>query len=357
MQERMRSANHPFKLRIGISTGIATTGIIGAKRQSFTAFGDTVNLASRIEALCKPGRVTVDEATVHECSDNFEFRPVTGLTPFADLANAGVTESLNASMMEVEENPNSIGSRIELAQLLVKVEDLEEAMIQFKAAMDLDPDNAEIKIAYADLAFQIEQNRNVSVRGRSSTVHLYEIVGPEDLVLPVECMDGSVGFSRLIGATAFLIADRMELADQDKHEILEAGYLGQIGKTIVPENVLNRNGGLTEDELTLIHMHPREGVRKLRNVGYDNERMLELIECSHENFDGSGYPAGIKGDNIPLGARILAVAEAYVSLTSKRPYRNPWDGRAAMTELSKYVQTGKFDPAVVEALSQIVAEL
>ncbi|MGA0290222.1 MAG: HD-GYP domain-containing protein, partial [Pseudohongiellaceae bacterium] len=65
----------------------------------------------------------------------------------------------------------------------------------------------------------------------------------------------------------------------------------------------------------------------------------------------------IKGDNIPLGARILAVAEAYVSLTSKRPYRNPWDGRAAMTELSKYVQTGKFDPAVVEALSQIVAEL
>ncbi len=386
MQERMRSANHPFKLRIGISTGIATTGIIGAKRQSFTAFGDTVNLAPRIEALCKPGRVTVDEATVHECSDNFEFRPVTGLTPFADLANAGVTESLNASMMEVEENPNSIGSRIELAQLLVKVEDLEEAMIQFKAAMDLDPDNAEIKIAYADLALQIEQNRNVSVRGRSSTVHLYEIVGPkdplkntaqlpphllqglqlrldklipypEDLVLPVECMDGSVGFSRLIGATAFLIADRMELADQDKHEILEAGYLGQIGKTIVPENVLNRNGGLTEDELTLIHMHPREGVRKLRNVGYDNERMLELIECSHENFDGSGYPAGIKGDNIPLGARILAVAEAYVSLTSKRPYRNPWDGRAAMTELSKYVQTGKFDPAVVEALSQIVAEL
>jgi HD-GYP domain-containing protein (c-di-GMP phosphodiesterase class II) len=85
--------------------------------------------------------------------------------------------------------------------------------------------------------------------------------------------------------------------------------------------------------------------------------MLEVIECSHENFDGSGYPAGIKGENIPLGARILAVSEAYASLTSKRPYRDPWDGHAAMTEIGKYVRSGKFDPAVVEVLNEIVSEL
>lgn len=386
MQERMRTAKYPFKLRVGVSTGVATTGIIGAKRQSFTAFGDTVNLASRIEGMCKPGRVTVDEATYQECSDNFEFRPVSGLASFTQLANAGVVESINALMAEVEEDPDNVTMRLELAQLLLKANDPEKARVQLKAAMDLEPDNAEVKVAYADIAMLLEQQRDVAVRGRRSTVHLYEVIGvkdplrsasqlpahllqdlqtrvdklvtyPEDLILPVECIDGSVGFSKLIGITAFLIAERMELVDQEKHDILEAGYLGQIGKTIVPENVLNRNGGLTEDDFTHIHMHPREGVRKLRNAGYENERMLELIECSHENFDGSGYPAGIKGDNIPLGARILAVAEAYASLTSKRPYRDPWDGRAAMTELSKYVQTGKFDPAVVEALSQIVAEL
>ena len=138
---------------------------------------------------------------------------------------------------------------------------------------------------------------------------------------------------------------------------MEAGYLGQICKTIVPENILNRNGGLTEDDFTHIHMHPREGVRKLRNAGYENERMLELIECSHENYDGSGYPAGIKGENIPQGARILAVAEAYVSLTSKRPYRDPWEGRAAMNEMGKYVRSGKFDPAIVDVLNDIVAKL
>ena len=149
----------------------------------------------------------------------------------------------------------------------------------------------------------------------------------------------------------------MNLVDQEKHDILEAGYLAEIGKTIVPENILNRNGSLSEDDYTHVYMHPREGVRKLRNTGYENEKMLEIIECHHENFDGSGYPAGIQGENIPIGARILAVAESYISLTMNRPYRNPRDGKAALTEISKYVHRGKFDPIVVDTLSEIVSML
>jgi adenylate cyclase len=386
MQERMRKANYPFKLRVGISTGVATTGIIGAKRQSFTAFGDTVNLASRIEGMCEPGNVTVDEATYKECNDTFIFRPVSGLASYTQFENAGVVEEINGLLAEIEKNAKDVSLRVEVAKLLLKANDPEQARLHLKTAMELEPDNADVKVAYADNAVVLEQQRDLTVRGRRSTVHLYEIMDfknpldsatqlprhllddlepklnklvsyPEDLVLPVECIDGSVGFSKLIGYTAYLIADRMGLVDQEKHDVLEAGYLGQIGKTIVPENILNRNGGLTEDDFTHIHMHPREGVRKLRNAGYENERMLELIECSHENFDGSGYPAGIKGENIPLGARILAVAEAYISLTSKRPYRDPWDGRAAMNELGKYVRSGKFDPAVVDVMKEIVDQL
>ncbi len=386
MQERMRKANYPFKLRIGISTGVATTGIIGAKRQSFTAFGDTVNLASRIEGMCEPGRVTVDEATYKECSDTFEFRPVSGLASYTQFDNATIVDEINTQLAEIESEPGDVNLRISVAKLLLQANDPEQARLHLKTAMDLEPENADVKVAYADNAVVLEQQRDLTVRGRRSTVHLYEVVDfknpldrnvqlpddlvteispklkklvayPEDLVLPVECIDGSVGFSRLVGITAYLIADRMGMVDQEKHDILEAGYLGQIGKTIVPENILNRNGGLTEDDFTHIHMHPREGVRKLRNAGYENERMLELIECSHENYDGSGYPAGIKGDNIPLGARILAVAEAYVSLTSKRPYRDPWEGHAAFNEIGKYVRSGKFDPAVVDTLGDIVGQL
>ncbi|MDA0688393.1 MAG: HD domain-containing protein [Proteobacteria bacterium] len=386
MQERMRKANYPFKLRIGISTGVATTGIIGAKRQSFTAFGDTVNLASRIEGMCEPGAVTVDEATYKECNEIFEFRPVSGLASYTQFENATVVDEINSLMTEIEANPRDVNLRISVAKLLRQANDPEQAHLQLKTAMSVEPENSDVKVAYAENSVILEQQRDLTVRGRRSTVHLYEVVKfknplernvqlpkqllegiepklsklvsyPEDLVLPVECIDGSVGFSRLVGITAYLIADRMGMVDQEKHDILEAGYLGQIGKTIVPENILNRNGGLTEDDFTHIHMHPREGVRKLRNIGYENERMLELIECSHENYDGSGYPAGIKGDNIPLGARILAVSEAYVSLTSKRPYRDPWEGNAAFNEIGKYVRSGKFDPAVVDVLGDIVGQL
>lgn len=385
MQLHMRAANYPFKLRVGIATGVATTGIIGAKRQSFTAFGDTVNLASRIEGMCEPGEVTVDEATYTECKNVFEFRPVSGLASYTQSENTELVEEIISLLAAIDAAPKKLELLLRVGKLLQKANDPEQAIVHLKQAMELDPDNNEVKIAYAETSVLLEKTRNLKVRGRRSTVHLYEIVDflnpleictqlpsrllagiepklaqlvayPEDLILHVECLDGSVGFSRLTGITAFLIADALGMVDQEKHDILEAGYLAEIGKTIVPENILNRNGGLTEDDFTHIHMHPREGVRQLRNTGYENERMLELIECHHENFDGSGYPAGIKGDKIPIGARILAVAEAYISLTSKRPYRDPWEAGAALNEISKYVRSGKFDPLIVETLNEIIKE-
>ena len=383
MQAHMHAAKYPFKLRVGIATGVATTGIIGSKRQSFTAFGDTVNLASRIEGLCEPGEVTVDEATYNDCKAIFEFRPVSGLASYTQSDNAPLVEKISALLAKIENSPKDVALRLSVGTALMEANDPEQSIVHLRFALELDAENSDVKIAYADNIVTLEKTRDRKVRGRRSTVHLYEIIGlinplddsrqlpkhllegledrlaqlvsyPEDLILPVECIDGSVGFARLTGITAFLIADAMGLVDQEKHEILEAGYLAEIGKTIVPENILNRNGGLTEDDFTHIHMHPREGVRQLRNAGYENERMLELIECHHENFDGSGYPGGIKADKIPVGARILAVAEAYISLTSKRPYRDPWKGGAALNEIGKYVRSGKFDPEIVGVLEKIM---
>ena len=383
MQAHVQTANYPFKLRVGIATGVATTGIIGSKRQSFTAFGDTVNLASRIKGLCEPGEVTVDEATYNDCKDIFEFRPVSQLASYNQSEKLALVENIDALLTKIDTSPKDVALRLSVGKALMEANDPEQSIIHLRFALELDPKSSDVKIAYADNIVTLEKSRDHKVRGRRSTVLLYEIIGlknplddcrqlpehllegledrlaqlvsyPEDLILPVECIDGSVGFSRLTGITAFLIADTMGLVDQEKHDILEAGYLAEIGKTIVPENILNRNGGLTEDDFTHIHMHPREGVRQLRNAGYENERMLELIECHHENFDGSGYPGGIKTDKIPVGARILAVAEAYISLTSNRPYRDPWESGAALTEIGKYVRSGKFDPEIVEVLEKVM---
>lgn len=386
MQQRMRRTNYPFKMRVGIATGTATTGIIGAKRQSFTVLGETVTLASRIERTCEPGKVTVDEATYKETQEVVQYRPISGLASYTQTENKNLVEQINALLQDIEAEPRNVQLRIEASRLLHQANDPDQARLQLKVAMEIEPDNSDVKVAYADNALLLDSQRETMSQQRRGSGQLYELVGfvnplkhahqlpatllsnlearveklvpyPEDFILPVECLDGSVGFSRLTGITGFLVADRMGLVDQEKHDVLEAGYLAEIGKTIVPEAMLNRNGSLTEDDFTHIHMHPREGVRKLRNAGYENERMLDLIECHHENFNGSGYPAGIKGDKIPLGARILAVAEEYTSLTTKRPYRDAWTSATAFSEINKQAKLGKFDPAVVAKLGEIVAEI
>lgn len=385
MQQAMEVGQYPWPLRVGIATGVTTTGIIGSKRQTYTALGDTVNLASRIENLCEPGKVTVSEETYRECDQYFNFVRKT-LVSVDDEEAAAMRSKVDQLLKNVEQRPEDIELRLEMGEALLAVNDAEQALQHFKEAMGLDPDNDKAKLAYAETAVKIEQTDKVQVKGRSQAVNLYEVQGikdplevynnipqavykevkehitrlvpyPEDIVLPIECIDGSVGFSQMIGVLAYLIADRMDLADQDKHDILEAGYLAEIGKTIVPENVLNRRGSLSSDDFTTVHMHPREAVRKLKNMGYRNEAMLVIIECHHENFNGSGYPAGRKAEDIPLGARIVAVAEAYISLTSARPYRDAWEAHAAYQELGKFTDSGKFDPAVMKVLGELVEVL
>ncbi len=387
MQQQMRKHDFPFDLRVGIATGVATTGIIGTKRQSFTAFGDTVKLAARIENLCAPGKITVDEATYEELRELFEFLPVSGLSSYTQTENPTLVKEINSLLQSIDEQPNNVKQRIQIAQLLMQANDPELAQVHLKKALESDPGNADAKLAYGESSLLREKrSEQVSPSSRRALAHLYEVIGlknvvtgarqlpesikhgvideldkqvayPEDLILPVECLDNSIGFSRLTGLVAYLIAERLELAEQDKLIILEAAYLSEIGKSAVPDSVLNRNGALTDDELLQIHQHPREGVRKLRAAGFANEQVLEIIECHHENFNGSGYPAGIKSDTIPLGARIVAVAEQYISLTSKRPYRDACSAPEALAEIHKLTSTGRFDPIVTGQLALLVGEL
>ena len=173
MQERMNKSSYPFQLRIGLSTGVATTGIIGSKRQSFTAFGDVVNLASRIEGMCEPGRVTVDESTYKDCRDVIEFRPISGLAFYTKSDNPALVDQINALIEEVAEKPQDVGLRIDLANLFKQANDPEQTHTHLKHAMDLEPDNNDAKVIYAEISIQMDKQRDLNVRGRRSTVHLY----------------------------------------------------------------------------------------------------------------------------------------------------------------------------------------
>jgi HD-GYP domain-containing protein (c-di-GMP phosphodiesterase class II) len=85
-----------------------------------------------------------------------------------------------------------------------------------------------------------------------------------------------------------------------------------------------------------------------------NEQLLEIVKHHHEMWNGSGYPDGLKGEEIPIGARITTVAEAYGAMTSWRPYRGPWDAKLALNEIRKTADKGCYDSQVVDALFEIL---
>lgn len=385
MQESMTQNNFPWRLRVGIATGVSTIGIIGTQRQTYTAFGDSVNLASRIEGLCEPGRVTVDETTYQECKQYFDFSQKT-LSNNQHPEDEELIRAINETLTELEQNQDQPELLMKLASLMTEADDTQKALDYLNKAMTLAPDDDKIKLAYADASLKHNAHTKLEVRGRQKPVQVYELIGlkdplgtfknvpkelylqekdtieslvsfPEDLILPVECLDGSIGQARLVGIVSYLLALKLQLPAEAKKDILEAGYLADIGKSAVPESILNRPGQLTDEEASAIHKHPAESVRKLLELDYDNQNLLSIIASHHESLNGLGYPEGISGDAIPLGSRIIAVAEAYVSMTSNRPYRDAWQVKPAFQEIVKYTGLQKFDSDVTEALGEIIKEL
>ena len=136
--------------------------------------------------------------------------------------------------------------------------------------------------------------------------------------------------------------------------MLQAAFVADVGMEIVPHHLLNRGGSLSAGEYDLVKQHPTEGVRLLRKMGYDNEAMLAIVRSSHESWDGSGYPDGLRGESITRGARIVAVADTYDALTSWRSYREPWARDAAIDEIRRGGAIGRYDPEAVAALVKIL---
>jgi HD-GYP domain-containing protein (c-di-GMP phosphodiesterase class II) len=112
----------------------------------------------------------------------------------------------------------------------------------------------------------------------------------------------------------------MNLPEEQINNIRTAGLLHDIGKIGIPDSILNKQASLTLAEWGPIKTHPEIGVEILRHV-IELENCLPLILHHHERFDGKGYPSGLIGDSIPLGARILTIADSYDAMTTPRPYR------------------------------------
>jgi response regulator RpfG family c-di-GMP phosphodiesterase len=146
-----------------------------------------------------------------------------------------------------------------------------------------------------------------------------------------------------------------ELSEDAIRDITQAAPLHDIGKVGIPDAILKKDGALDEDEWTIMKTHAALGEQVLQATMIKDIKHTSVLRAAmqiagghHENWDGSGYPRGLKGLNIPLAARIMSLADTYDALISERVYKNAWTHDEACAEICR-LKGIRFDPAVVEA--------
>lgn len=162
------------------------------------------------------------------------------------------------------------------------------------------------------------------------------------LVNAIEARDPYTrGHSMRVAQYATALAKEMKLSASEQSLIRIAGLLHDIGKIGIPDKVLHKPSALNEVEYEIIKRHPGSGANIIRDLEY-LQNVIPYVKCHHEKFDGSGYPDGLAGVDIPLGARIIGVVDAFDAMTSKRPYRDPMPLEKALEIISDNAGT-QFD--------------
>jgi diguanylate cyclase (GGDEF)-like protein len=220
-----------------------------------------------------------------------------------------------------------------------------------------------IRLADSALYWAKEHGKNQVRAYRPDVVELAELrrlaSGPDraaryraaaSLAKAVDARDAYTGsHSERVGELAARIAVRMD-ADPAQVELIRlAGSLHDLGKLAIPEEILRKPAPLTEAERLVLERHPQIGFRMLESLGVDP--VAEWVLHHHERWDGAGYPDGVYGDQIPLGARIIFVADAYDAMTTDRVYRPRLSEQDALEELQRCAGT-QFDPEVVGAFAE-----
>lgn len=381
MQEKVKRMHLPWRLRVGIATGSCIVGMLGKRRQAYSAIGDRVNVAKRLEEICQPDKIYIEEPTYRAVEPFVTVRKLRNLG-FGREADGVLLEQLGALEEKSAREGESAQLLYEMGKTNFQLHDATAAIRLFERALALDPNSTEIKLAYADANIKKDEYEKIQLKGKLQKITVYEVTGikdrwkdpsvippalaekyqpleaqievPEEVVQSVEALDGSIGHARVVALLSYAIADRLKLNEDLKKKILEAGYLQDIGKEAVPHHVLNRAGSLTEQEASVLEKYFEESVASMKRLGFVDPGLVEIVQHHREAWNGGGRPDGLKGEEIPIGARITAVAEAYSALTSWRPYHEAWDARVALSEIRKGVEKGRYDPKVVDALVEVL---
>ena len=159
------------------------------------------------------------------------------------------------------------------------------------------------------------------------------------------------GHSKRVTAFTIAIARALGVSNDEIRVIARGAFLHDIGKMAIPDSILRKPGALTPEETAIMREHAYRGYQMLRKIPFLAEAS-EIVYSHQEKFDGSGYPRGLKGEDIPLGARIFAIADTLDAITSDRPYRAAQTFQAAREEIRRW--TGRqFDPEIVKVFDSM----
>ncbi len=186
-------------------------------------------------------------------------------------------------------------------------------------------------------------------------MHEAFIMTAKVLVRALETKDPyTAGHSERVSNYAARLAERLHVPSKEVEEIREAGLLHDIGKIGLPEGVLHKVGALTEEERNAIRLHHAEGSRILEPLKHFKQ-IIPLVYYHHERYDGKGFPHGLAGDLIPIGAQIIAVVDSFDAMTTNRGYNVLKTPEEGVAELRRCAGT-QFNPAYVEAFAQLIQD-
>ena len=168
---------------------------------------------------------------------------------------------------------------------------------------------------------------------------------------PRNLYTNSAAFTRLVEE----VAKEMEIPPQEIRVLRYAALLHDAGKMMIPDEILMKPRSLTGKEYEIVKKHPIKGVQIIQPMDV-LKPVVPIILYHHEKFDGTGYPEGLKGKQIPLGSRIMAVADAFIAMVSKQAYRERISVQEALSEIKRYSGI-QFDPNVVDAFVRAVSKI
>ncbi|ACO45691.2 HD-GYP domain-containing protein [Deinococcus deserti] len=167
--------------------------------------------------------------------------------------------------------------------------------------------------------------------------------------------DNTGGHTNRVVSLAVRLARHLGWNERQIHALRCGAYLHDLGKIAIPDDILHKAGTLSEEERRVIQTHATRGHDMLQNLQFLPAETLDLVRYHHERWDGKGYPAGLRGHQIPEGARLFSIIDVYDALTHARPYKAAWSCERAAQELRE--QAGRqFDPFFVDAFLELMVE-